>query len=236
MPTPLLLIPGLMCDHSVWSPLLPFLNQELKTHIADHGDSDSLIDMAQRVLKTAPPLFDMAGHSMGGRVALEVYRLAPERVRRIALMNTGYLPLAKGEAGEKERAGRMQLLTIAHTQGVRSMATQWVQRMVAPARLKDAVLINAIIDMFERKSAAVFERQQHALLNRPDACDVLSHIHIPCMVMTGEHDGWADVAQHRAMANVLPAKTEVCVVANAGHMLTMEEPAAVAQLFRNWLN
>lgn len=110
--TPLLLIPGLMCDHSVWSPLLPFLNKELKTHTTDHGDSNSLVDMANRLLKTAPPLFDI----------------------------------------------------------------------------------------------------------------------------TGEHDSWADVAQHRTMADLLPAKTEVCVVANAGHMLTMEQPAAVAQLFRNWLN
>jgi len=233
---PLLLIPGLMCDHSVWSPLLPLLPKELQTRIADHGDSNSLIDMADRLLKTAPPLFDMAGHSMGGRVALEVYRLAPERVRRIALMNTGYLPLANGEAGLKERAGRMQLLAIAQTQGVRTMATQWVQHMVAPARLQDKALINPIIDMFERQSAAVFERQQHALLTRPDASDVLQRIHIPCMVMTGEHDGWADVAQHRAMANLLPAKAEVCVVANAGHMLTMEKPAAVAQVFLNWLN
>jgi pimeloyl-ACP methyl ester carboxylesterase len=225
-----------MCDHSVWSPLLPLLPKELQTQIADHGDSDSLIDMAQRLLQNAPPLFDMAGHSMGGRVALEVYRLAPARVRRIALMNTGYLPLAVGEAGVKERAGRMQLLAIAQTQGVRHMAAQWVKNMVAPARLHKEVLINAIIDMFERKSATVFERQQHALLTRPDASDVLAHIHIPCMVMTGDHDGWADVAQHRAMADLLPAPTEVCVVANAGHMLTMEEPAAVAQLFLNWLS
>ena len=236
MPPPLILIPGLMCDHSVWSPLLPLLPKELQTQIADHGDSDSLIDMAQRLLQNAPPLFDMAGHSMGGRVALEVYRLAPARVRRIALMNTGYLPLAVGEAGVKERAGRMQLLAIAQTQGVRHMAAQWVKNMVAPARLHKEVLINAIIDMFERKSATVFERQQHALLTRPDASDVLAHIHIPCMVMTGDHDGWADVAQHRAMADLLPAPTEVCVVANAGHMLTMEEPAAVAQLFLNWLS
>ena len=108
--------------------------------------------------------------------------------------------------------------------------------MVAPARLKEVVLINAITDMFERKSANVFERQQHALLNRLDASDVLTRIHVPCLVMTGEHDAWADVAQHRAMADLLPAKTEVCVIANAGHMLTMEEPAAVAQVFLNWLN
>ena len=235
MPTPLLLIPGLMCDHSVWSPLLPFLPEDLQTHTADHGDSDSLIAMAQRLLKTAPPLFDMAGHSMGGRVALEVYRLAPERVRRIALMNTGYLSLPAGEAGEKERAGRMQLLAIAQSQGVRAMATQWVRNMVAPERLQDMALINTILDMFERKSAAVFERQLHALLNRPDASDVLANIRIPCLVMTGEHDGWANVAQHRAMADLLPAKTEVCVIANAGHMLTMEEPQAVAQVFLNWL-
>jgi pimeloyl-ACP methyl ester carboxylesterase len=107
--------------------------------------------------------------------------------------------------------------------------------MVAPARLQDTALIRQIIDMFERKTAAVFECQQHALLTRLDASDVLQRIHIPCMVMTGEHDGWADVAQHSAMADLLPAKTEVCVVANAGHMLTMEEPAAVAQAFLNWL-
>ena len=235
MPTPLLLIPGLMCDHSVWSPLLPLLPADLQTQIADHGDSNSLVDMAKRLLQTAPPLFDMAGHSMGGRVALEVYRLAPERVRRIALMNTGYLPLAVGDVGAKERAGRMQLLALAQAQGVRAMAAQWVQHMVAPARLRDTELIQQIIDMFERKSAAVFERQQYALLTRPDASDVLQRIHIPCLVMTGEHDGWADVAQHRAMAALLLSKTDVCVVANAGHMLTMEAPATVAQVLLNWL-
>ncbi len=234
MPTPLILLPGLMCDHSVWSPLLPLLAHQ-QVHIADHGDSDSLIEMAQRLLKTAPPLFDIAGHSMGGRVALEVYRLAPERVRRIALMNTGYLPLAAGEAGEKERAGRMHLLNLAQTQGVRAMAAQWVQHMVAPERLQDQSLINTILDMFERKSAAVFERQLHALLNRPDASDVLANIRIPCLVMTGEHDAWADVAQHRAMADLLLSKTGVTVIPQAGHILTMEEPQAVAQVFLNWL-
>jgi len=235
MPTPLILIPGLMCDHSVWSPLLPLLPHQ-QVHIADHGDSDSLIAMAQRLLNTAPPLFDIAGHSMGGRVALEVYRLAPERVRRIALMNTGYLPLAAGEAGEKERAGRMYLLNLAQTQGVRAMAAQWVGNMVAPARLQDTALVHRILDMFERKSAAVFERQVHALLTRPDASDVLKNIRIPCLVMTGEHDGWADEAQHRAMAELLTSKTGVTLIPQAGHMLTMEGPAAVAQAFLNWLS
>ena len=233
--TPLLVIPGLMCDHSVWSPLLPLLPKELQTHIADHGDSDSLVDMAQRVLRNAPPVFDLAGHSMGGRVALEVYRLAPERVRRIALMNTGYLPLADGEAGAKERAGRMQLLQVAQSQGVRAMAMQWVRNMVAPARLQDTALINPIIDMFERKSAAVFAHQINALLQRRDASEVLQRIHIPCLVMTGEHDSWANVAQHQAMAALVPQHPEVCVIAQAGHMLTMEAPEAVAQAFLKWL-
>ena len=112
MPTPLLLIPGLMCDHSVWSPLLPFLNKELKTHKTDHGDSNSLIDMAHRLLKSAPPLFDIAGHSMGGRVS------------RIALMNTGYLPLADGEAGLKERAGHM--LTMEQPEAVAQVFLNWL--------------------------------------------------------------------------------------------------------------
>jgi pimeloyl-ACP methyl ester carboxylesterase len=110
MPAPLLLIPCLVCDHSVWSPLLPFLNKELKTHTTDHGGSDSLIDMA--------------GHSMGGRVALEVYRLAPERVGRIALMNTGYSPLVDGEAGLKERAGHM--LTMEQPEAVAQVFLNWL--------------------------------------------------------------------------------------------------------------
>jgi pimeloyl-ACP methyl ester carboxylesterase len=235
MPTPLILIPGLMCDHSVWSPLLPLLAHQ-QIQIADHGDSDSLVEMARRLLNNAPPSFDVAGHSMGGRVALEVYRLAPERVRRIALMGTGYLPLPHGDAGETERAGRMALLSLAQTHGVRAMASQWAKQMVAPARLHDTPFIDGILTMFERKPVEVFERQIHALLTRPSASDVLRELRIPCLVMTGEHDGWANVAQHRAMAALIPSHPEACVIAQAGHMLTMEEPASVAQVFLNWLN
>jgi pimeloyl-ACP methyl ester carboxylesterase len=232
---PLVLIPGLMCDHRVWSPVLPVLGSERETLIADHGNCDSLISMAQLVLDTAPPRFDMAGHSMGGRVALEVYRLAPERVRRIALMNTGYLPLAPGATGETERAGRMQLLALAQTEGVRAMAAQWVRNMVAPERLADVALIQQILDMFESKTAAVFERQIHALLTRPHASDVLSDLQVPCLIMTGEHDGWANVAQHRAMAALMPTPAPVSVIAQAGHMLTMEQPESVAQVMLKWL-
>ena len=224
-----------MCDQRVWSPVLPLLGREREIHIVDHGDSDSLVAMAQRLLATAPPRFDLAGHSMGGRVALEVYRLAPERVRRMALMNTGYLPLAQGTAGDTEREGRMQLLATAQTQGVRAMASQWVRNMVAPQHLTDSILINAILDMFESKTAWVFERQLHALLTRPNASDVLARIQIPCLVMTGEHDGWANVAQHRDMAALIPSPPEVSVMAQAGHMLTMEQPEAVAQVMLNWL-
>ena len=79
-----------MCDHTSWAPILPFLDAHIAHTTVDHGDADSLVTMAERILHNAPAVFDLAGHSMGGRVALEVMRLAPIRVRRLALLGTGY--------------------------------------------------------------------------------------------------------------------------------------------------
>ena len=104
----LLLLPGLMCDHAFWQPLTTSSDVQtsgLTCQVVDYGDANAITAMAQCALDVAPPQFVLAGHSMGGRVALEVVRLAPQRVQKLVLMDTGYLPLAPGEAGEKERAG-----------------------------------------------------------------------------------------------------------------------------------
>ena len=169
---PLILVPGLMCDHAVWEPLMPALSPGRHCTVVDHGNASSLVTMAQQLLDAAPARFALAGHSMGARVALEVVRLAPQRVSRVALLDTGYLPRAAGAAGEEEAAKRHALLKVAQEQGVRAMAQVWVQGMVHPDRLQDAPLIDAIVDMFARKSADTFERQICALLQRPDATDV----------------------------------------------------------------
>ena len=231
----LILVPGLMCNETSWDPILPALSAQAACQVVSHGEADSLTQMAQQILDAAPAQFDLAGHSMGGRVALEVVRMAPERVRRLALLGTGFKPKEAGEAGEKEAQGRQALLDLAQTQGIRAMATAWVQNMVAPSRLKDEALIEAIVQMFERKSVATFQRQIKALLTRPDATEVLRQVRVPTLVMAGEFDAWASPQQHQDIANLIPTPPPMQVVNGAGHMMMMEKPEAVAALFSAWL-
>jgi pimeloyl-ACP methyl ester carboxylesterase len=231
----LLLVPGLMCDAAVWSPLLPALAPLAQCHVVDHGEANSLGAMADQLLATAPPNFALAGHSMGGRVALEVMRRAPERVTHLALLDTGYKAKAPGAAGEEEARKRYALLDIARTQGVRAMAQVWVQGMVAPHRLADADLIESIVAMLARKSAEVFAHQIQALLDRPDTQDVLATVRVPTLVACGQEDSWSPPAQHDEIASYIPARPLVHTVPQAGHMATMEQAHRCAQLMIHWL-
>jgi pimeloyl-ACP methyl ester carboxylesterase len=231
----LVLIPGLMCDHAVWQPLFPHLDcAEHNLFVAEHGTANSLAQMAELVLSSAAPRFAMAGHSMGGRVALEVMRLAPERVTHLALLDTGHTARASGEAGAAERAKRIALLNIARQQSVRAMAMEWVQGMVHSDRLHDAALIESIVAMMARKTSEVFAAQIEALLHRPDATSVLRDVKIPTLIACGRQDTWANVSQHEAMHSLLPTAT-LQVIEDSGHMCPMERPQAMAQALNHWL-
>jgi len=233
-PFSMVLIPGLMCDHSVWSPVIPLLDAQRPCVVADHGNANSLSQMAQQVLDTVAGPMVLAGHSMGGRVALEVIRQAPQRVCGVALMDTGYLPREPGEAGTAEQDKRMALLRIAQEQGVRAMAQEWVRGMVHPDRLSDATLIEHIVAMFERKSADVFACQIQALLGRPDGGDVLRGLAIPTLLQCGRQDAWSPPVQHEAMRALAPAAV-LDIIEDAGHMAPMERPTAVAASLNRWL-
>jgi pimeloyl-ACP methyl ester carboxylesterase len=232
---PLLLVPGLMCDHAVWDPLLPQLTPLRKCTIVDHGSANSLSQMAVQLLQHAPPQFYIAGHSMGGRVALEVLRIAPERVAGAALLDTGHLPKLSGPVGEQEVQKRMQLLHVAQQQGVRAMAREWVQGMVHPDRLTDADLLARILAMFERKDATIFAHQLHALIHRLDGSDVLSSLRVPTLILCGRQDTWSPPAQHESMHRLAPHAT-LAVIEEAGHMAPMEQPQAVAMAMLRWLD
>src|SRR5262245_57432811 len=110
---PLVLLPGIVCDHAVWDPVIPALSRTAACQLHETGRARTLGAMAERVLAAAPPAFALAGHSMGGRVAIEIVRRAPERVRSLALLDTGYRPLPLAQAAEDERAGRYALLATA---------------------------------------------------------------------------------------------------------------------------
>lgn len=231
----LLLLPGLMCDQAVFEPLLPALEPHAQCSVPAYHDERSLAAMAQRVLARAPERFALLGHSMGGRVALEIMRTARERVERIALLDTGYLPRAEGASGAAERSGRLELLELARAKGMRAMAQRWVQRMVHPDRLNDAILMKAILDMFERRNTVQFAAQIQALLARPSAADVLAATRVPALVLCGREDQWAPVAQHEDMAARIRG-ARLAVIDHCGHMCTMEQPQAVAAQIVSWLH
>jgi len=234
MSTTLMLLPGLNCDAAVWAPQVAALKDHAHCAIPAWGLRDSLTAMARQVLDEAPTeRFSVAGHSMGGRVALEVMRLAPHRVDRLALLSTGTHPLAAGEAGEKEKAGRMALLRIAQEQGMRAMAREWAKGMVHPDRI-GTPLFAQVLDMFERGSAAQYAAQINALLNRPDAAPQLSGIQCPTLVLTGREDSWSGPAQHQAMAAAIPGAT-LAIVEHCGHMCTLERPQEVSEALAAWL-
>lgn len=231
----LLLVPGLMCDQAVWEPVLPALEARVRCTVVALADVDDLAQMARALLADAPARFALAGHSMGARVALEVLRQAPQRVSRIALLDTGYLARATGAAGEEEARKRQALLDLARAQGVRAMASVWVQGMVHPQRLADAALVARIVAMFERKSADTFARQIRALLGRPDASAVLGAIDVPALVLCGRQDSWAPVLQHQQIHQRI-AQATLAVVEEAGHMAPMERPDAVSAHLLRWLD
>lgn len=230
----LLLLPGLLCDQASWGLVPPALAAVAHCEVADYGAADSLAAMAQGVLRSAPPRFSVAGHSMGGRVAMEIMRLAPQRVEKIALLDTGHLRRSAGDAGEAEAAKRHELLALARNQGMRAMGAQWAAGMVRPQALGDAVLMDGILAMIERKTPDIFSAQIKALLNRPDASAVLSALRQPLLLICGRQDSFSPVSQHEAMAALVPHAT-LRVIEDCGHMSAMEQPHAMVTLLTEWL-
>jgi pimeloyl-ACP methyl ester carboxylesterase len=231
----LLLIPGLLCDDTVWAPQIRALSATHRCVVARHGRADSIERMAIQALELLPAgvAFDVAGHSMGGRCALELARQVPDRVRRLALLDTGFQARPAGVAGEAEATQRLALLTLAREQGMRAMGRVWARGMVHPGRL-DSPLFESILDMIERASADQFAAQIRALLARPDAQSLLPAISAPTLILCGREDTWSPLARHEDMARHLRRAT-LAVIEQCGHMSTLEQPDAVTEAMRIWL-
>ncbi len=201
--------------------------------VADYGASDSMQAMATAALRGIGGRFAIAAHSMGGRVAFEIYRGAPERVTGLALLDTAYRGKPAGEAGELERASRMELVEIAENEGMRAMARHWIRNMVHPERLEDRALVDTIIEMFARKTPETYRAQINALLNRPDATPVLASIRCPTLVMCGREDTWSPVAQHEEIASRIGG-SKLKIIERCGHMAPMEKPEEVTAALEEW--
>lgn len=226
-------LPGLLCDETVWAHQTATLSQ-WNVIVPTFGTASSITAMAELVLREAPTeRFALAGHSMGGRVALEIMRLAPQRVTKLALADTGIDPIATGAAGDQERYKRFQLLQVARENGMRTMGEQWAKGMVNASRLATPVF-GEIVRMIERSSADIFEAQISALLNRPNARQVLCGVTCPTLLFCGRQDGWSPLQRHEEMQSLLP-KSRLVVIEDSGHMTTMEQPEATSMALYQWL-
>jgi pimeloyl-ACP methyl ester carboxylesterase len=232
-PPSLLYLPGLLCDAEVWAAQTAALPGP--HGVVEYGLADSLDAMAALALQQADaaglgPLA-VVGHSMGGRVAMQLWRLAPQRVAGLALMDTGWHPLP---AGAFAGAGRLRLLEIARTQGMTAMARDWVQGMVHPGRL-GSPLADTVVAMLARRSPEHQAAQIQALLNRPDASATLRSVSVPTLLLTGEQDGWSPPARHDEMAAMVAGPVMRVDVPDCGHMAPMEAPEAVNAALAQWL-
>ena len=223
----LLFLPGLACDARIYEPQLAAFPDSRAVN--GYGLANTLQDMARVALDRAPESFDLFGHSMGGRVALEVFRLAPERVRRLALVSTGIHSLREGEP-----AKRRALQQVGWDNGFEALIDQWLPPMVAEANRGNPEIYGPLHEMNVDAGQEVFDAQIHALVNRPDVHDLLPQIACPTLVMTGELDSWAPPAQHEEIAAALP-NAELVIVPGAGHMIQLEAPDAVNSAIASWI-
>jgi len=221
---------GLLCDDIVWQAQATELARDYDVRVFSFLEHDTLVAMAAHVLADAPASFALAGHSMGGRVALEVLRQAPRRVERLALLDTGYEAATPGEA---ER--RAVLVDQALAEGTAAIAAAWGLPMLAPHRRDDPAVVQPVLDMVGRMTGAIYAAQTRALLARPDASGVLQRIACPTLVLCGRQDGWSPPERHQQMAALLPRPPLLRLVDDCGHMAMMEQPAAVLAALREWL-
>jgi pimeloyl-ACP methyl ester carboxylesterase len=222
-----------MCDEAVWAPQHQPLSAVARTVIAEHGLAADLGLMAEQIISTFPGPLALVGHSMGGRVALEVVRRAADRVYGLALLDTGCSALPGGSAGERERSSRMGVLAQARREGLRAAAEAWLAGMIHPSRLNDQQLRERIVAMWERRSIAHLAAQMAALLARADATPLLPALTVPALVLCGAEDLSAPISQHQAMARLLPQR-EYVQVSECGHMCTLEQSAAVTTALLGW--
>jgi pimeloyl-ACP methyl ester carboxylesterase len=225
----LLLLSGLLCDETVWVDAAHELASAAQVRIVSFQGFDSIQAMAEYVLRMAPQQFLVAGHSMGGRVALEIFRQAKERVQGLSLLNSGVHPL---RAGETESRGR--LLKLARERGMSAVAADWLPPMMGASHARVAQVMPKLLAMVERQTVQSFAAQTHALLERPDAVRLLSTIEVPTLLASGTADTWSPLAQHEDIRRQIPGATLVAID-DAGHMAPAEQPQALAAALRSWI-
>lgn len=226
---PLVLIPGLLCDEALWRHQVKALKDIADCLVADTARHDRIELVARDVLAMAPPRFALAGLSMGGYVAFEIMRQAPERVLRLCLLDT----TARADS-EEQRQRRKLLLVMAKTGKFRGVTPRLLPMLIHPDRLHDAPLTETVMGMAERMGPEAFQRQQTAILHRVDSRSGLQAIACPTQIIGGMQDALTPPELLREMAEGIPG-ARLRLIEHCGHLAPLERPDEVSAAMAGWL-
>lgn len=224
----LILLPGLACDARLFAPQVEAL-ADVAVAFVPHLDAPSVGEMAEAVLGAAPKTFALAGLSMGGYVAFEILRRAPERVTRLALIST----TARPDAPEQS-AMRRDLIELAKSHRFAQVMPRLLPKLISAARRDDADLKRLVVEMADAVGPKAFIHQQTAIMARPDSRPDLAGIAVPTVVICGDADELTPPDRHEEMAAAIPGAT-LAVVPGSGHLATLEAPDALSARLRDWL-
>lgn len=226
---PLLLLPGLLCDRPFWKKQLDGLYDVFACAVPQLDTQNTVAAMARDALALMEGVFSLAGHSMGGYVALEVMRQAPERVRRLALLST------QPRADTKEQAERRHaFIRQAERGGFLDVIADYPPLLFHEKRLSDEALVEDFHTMARRVGKEAFLCQQRAIMARPDSLATLKTISCPTLVLCGRQDLITPATNSELMADSIPG-AQLAILEDCGHMTPVEEPAAVNDALRAWL-
>ncbi|MGI3184367.1 alpha/beta fold hydrolase [Nioella aestuarii] len=226
---PVVFIPGFMSDARVFRNQLETLSFHRSVQVASLDGVDSVREMATHVLNSLPERCALVGHSLGGMVAMELARRAPERVARLALIATDALSELPNVAATRDmmiaraRAGRLD----------HAMAEAVPSAALAPGARRAAV-IDTILDMAARAGVDRFQAQSRALQRRPDQQGTLRRLMVPTLVICGAHDRLFPPRRHEIMAGLLP-QARMVLLEEAGHIPMLEQPEQMAECLNQWL-
>lgn len=225
----LLLLPGLLNDERLWRHQMESLDKAAACTVADLTGHHTIAALANAALAQMPPgPFAMAGLSMGGYVALEIMRHAPERVVALALLDTSARP-----DSPESRENRLKLMALAD-QDFPEVVNTLIPKLLHPLHQKDAAITTLIRGMAERVGKDAFMRQQRAIMSRVDSRQFLHQISCPTLVLCGREDGITPVEMHEEMVVAIRG-AQVEIIDGCGHLSAIERPVEVSRALEKWL-
>jgi len=227
---PLVLVPGLLCSARLFGPQVAALWRFGAAIVADHRQDDEIGAVAARILSEAPPRFALAGLSYGGYLAFELMRQAPERIERLALLDTSARPDTP-----EQTAARYAFIEMAEKGRFSEVVETLTPRFLQPSRREEPALKEILHAMAADVGAAAFVRQEKAIVSRPDSRPFLPQIRCPTLVLTGDNDDLTTPEMAQEIAGGIPG-AKLAIITDCGHLSTLERPEAVNAALAEWLS